>query len=271
MRVVIKEDYEEACGFVAEYIAKRITEFHPDAQKPFVLGLPTGSTPLGIYKRLIEKYRAGELSFQYVVTFNMDEYVGLPPEHPESYHYFMMENFFNHIDIKRENIHILNGMAKDLDAECRAYEEEIARYVKINLFLGGIGADGHIAFNEPSTSLSSRTGHRQLALNTIQMNARFFGNDLSAVPTSALTVGVKTVMDAEEVIIVATGAAKAQAVYHAVEEGINHLWTVSALQMHRYGMLVCDDAATDELKVGTVKYFKRLENLREGKGLERYE
>ena len=103
------------------------------------------------------------------------------------------------------------------------------------------------------------------------MNARFFGNDLSAVPTSALTVGVKTVMDAEEVIIVATGAAKAQAVYHAVEEGINHLWTVSALQMHRYGMLVCDDAATDELKVGTVKYFKRLENLREGKGLERYE
>ncbi len=271
MRVVIKDDYETACRFVADYIAKRITDFNPTAQKPFVLGLPTGSTPIGIYKSFVEKYKAGTLSFQNVVTFNMDEYVGLPPDHPESYHYFMMEHLFNHIDIKKENIHILNGMAKDLDAECTAYEAAIARYGKINLFLGGIGADGHIAFNEPSTSLSSRTGHRQLALSTIQMNARFFENDLSAVPTSALTVGVKTVMDSEEVIIVATGAAKAQAVYHAVEEGINHLWTVSALQLHRYGMLVCDDAATDDLKVGTVKYFKRLENLRSGKELQRYE
>lgn len=271
MRVVIKNNYNDACSFVADYIAKRILDFHPTETKPFVLGLPTGSTPIGIYKNLVEKYKGGKLSFKNVVTFNMDEYVGLPPDHPESYHYFMMEHFFNHIDIKKENINILNGLAENLDEECAAYEKKIASYGKINLFLGGIGADGHIAFNEPSTSLSSRTGHRQLALNTIQMNARFFGGDLNKVPTSALTVGVATVMDAEEVIIVATGAAKAKAVYHAVEEGINHLWTVSALQLHRYGMLVCDDEATDDLKVSTVKYFKRLENLREGKELQRYE
>lgn len=271
MRVVIKNDYQTACDFVAEYITTRISEFNPTKARPFVLGLPTGSTPIGIYQNLVKKYQTGKLSFENVVTFNMDEYVGLPPEHKESYHYFMMDNLFNHIDIKKENIHILNGLAKDLDAECENYEKAIASYGKINLFLGGIGADGHIAFNEPSTSLSSRTGHRELALNTIQMNARFFDNDLSQVPKSALTVGVQTVMDSEEVIIVATGAAKAKAVYHAVEEGINHLWTVSALQLHRYGMLVCDDEATDELKVGTVKYFKRLENLREGQEYRRYE
>ncbi|MEL3907645.1 MAG: glucosamine-6-phosphate deaminase [Treponemataceae bacterium] len=271
MRVVIKDTYDDVCAFVANYIAKRILDFQPTETKPFVLGLPTGSTPIGIYKRLVEKYKAGKLSFKNVVTFNMDEYVGLPPDHPESYHYFMMRHFFNHIDIKKENINMLNGLAEDLDEECAAYEKKIASYGKINLFLGGIGADGHIAFNEPSTSLSSRTGHRQLALSTIQMNARFFSDDLSKVPTSALTVGVATVMDSEEVIIVATGATKAKAVYHAVEEGINHLWTVSALQLHRYGMLVCDDDATDDLKVSTVKYFKRLEDLREGKELQRYE
>lgn len=271
MRVVIKDDYQKACDFAAEYIATRILEFKPTKARPFVLGLPTGSTPIGIYKKLVEKYKAGELSFENVVTFNMDEYVGLPPEHKESYHYFMMENLFKHVDIKKENIHMLNGLAKDLEAECEEYEKAIASYGKINLFLGGIGADGHIAFNEPSTSLSSRTAHRELALSTIQMNARFFDNDLTQVPKSALTVGVQTVMDAEEVMIVATGVSKAIAVYHAVEEGINHLWTVSALQLHRYGMLVCDDAATDELKVSTVKYFKRLEDLRAGKEFLRYE
>lgn len=271
MRVVIKNNYDEVSSFVADYIATRIKEFKPTAAKPFVLGLPTGSTPVGTYKSLIAKHKAGELSFKHVITFNMDEYVGLSPGHPQSYRYYMDETFFNHVDIKKANINMLDGLAEDLDAECAAYEDKIKSCGGINLFLGGIGADGHIAFNEPSTSLSSRTGHRQLALSTIQANARFFDNDLSQVPISALTVGVATVMDAEEVIIMATGAAKAQAVYHAIEKGLDHLWTVSALQLHRYGMLVCDDAATDDLRVGTVKYFKRLEDLRKGQELQRYE
>ncbi|MGI6612446.1 MAG: glucosamine-6-phosphate deaminase [Candidatus Nanosyncoccaceae bacterium] len=270
MRVVIKNNYDNVCSFVADYIVTRIKEFKPTASKPFVLGLPTGSTPIGIYQNLIKKYQADELSFKDVVTFNMDEYVGLTPDHPQSYHYFMQQHLFNQVDIKKENINILNGLAKDLDAECISYEEKIKSYGGINLFLGGIGVDGHIAFNEPATSPLSRTAHRQLALSTIEANARFFDNDLSKVPTSALTVGVATIMDADEVVIVATGVNKSRAVHHVVERGVNHLWVASTLQLHSYGMLVCDDAATNDLKVGTVKYFKRQEDLRKNQELKRY-
>ena len=265
MRVVIKDSYHAACCFVADYIIARINAFVPDKKKHFVLGLPTGSTPLGVYECLIEHYKKGTVSFKDVVTFNMDEYVGLDSKHEQSYHYFMWENFFKHIDIQQEHVHILNGRATDVKQECDNYEKAILENGGIDLFLGGVGADGHIAFNEPGTSLASRTGCRQLAYSTIQMNSRFFNNDLSLVPTEALTVGVQTVMDANEVIIMATGQAKAQAVYHAVEDGVNHLWTVSALQMHERGILVCDEDACDELKFGTVKYFKRLESYRSGK------
>ena len=148
MRVIIEPDYASLSRWAAEYVAARINEAKPTAEKPFKLGCPTGSSPLGLYKHLIELNKAGKVSFQNVITFNMDEYVGLPEEHPESYHSFMWTNFFSHIDIKKENVHILNGNAKDLAAECAAYEKAIAEAGGIDLFMGGIGPDGHIAFND---------------------------------------------------------------------------------------------------------------------------
>lgn len=223
----------------------------------FLLRL-TGSTPLGCYQKLIEYYKNGDLSFQYVKTFNMDEYVGLPRDHPESYHSFMWNNFFKHIDIHPENTHILDGNAADLQAECDAFEEKIQAAGGIELFVGGIGPDGHIAFNEPGSSLVSRTRVKTLAMDTILANARFFDGDLAKVPTMALTVGVGTVMDAKEVMILITGAHKAFALYKAIEEGVNHMWTVSAFQQHPRTVFVCDEDATLELKVKTVKYFKGL-------------
>lgn len=264
MRLIIQPHYEACSVWAADYICKKIIDFAPTAAQPFVLGLPTGSTPLGVYKELIKRYREKKISFRHVVTFNMDEYVGLKPEHPQSYHYFMHENFFSHIDIPAENIHILDGMAQDPQAECEKYEAAIAQYGKIHLFMGGVGADGHIAFNEPGSSLSSRTRQKTLTQDTIAMNARFFNGDMAAVPKTALTVGIGTITDAEEVLILATGYNKARAVRHAVEGGVNHIWTISALQLHRHAIIVCDEPATDELRVGTVRYFKDIEGFTSG-------
>ncbi|MCT8844371.1 glucosamine-6-phosphate deaminase [Glaesserella parasuis] len=259
MRLVPLDCAEQVSRWAARYIADKINAFQPTAEKPFVLGLPTGGTPLQTYKELIKLYQAGEVSFKHVVTFNMDEYVGLPPEHKESYHYFMFHNFFNHIDIPVENVNILNGMAEDIDAECERYEAKIRSYGKIHLFMGGVGVDGHIAFNEPASSLSSRTRIKTLTEDTLIANSRFFDNDVNKVPKFALTVGVGTLMDAEEVLILVTGYNKALALQACVEGAVNHLWTISALQLHRRAVVVCDEPATQELKVKTVKYFKQLE------------
>lgn len=259
MRLVPLDCAEQVSRWAARYIVDKINAFQPTAEKPFVLGLPTGGTPLQTYKELIKLYKAGEVSFKHVVTFNMDEYVGLPPEHKESYHYFMFHNFFNHIDIPLENVNILNGMAEDVDAECERYEAKIRSYGKIHLFIGGVGVDGHIAFNEPASSLSSRTRIKTLTEDTLITNSRFFDNDVNKVPKFALTVGVGTFMDAEEVLILVTGYNKALALQACVEGAVNHLWTISALQLHRRAVVVCDEPATQELKVKTVKYFKQLE------------
>ena len=259
MRVIIESDYRSLSEWAANYVAQRINQFQPSSERPFVLGLPTGSSPLGMYKALIELNREGKVSFRNVVTFNMDEYVGLPESHPESYHSFMFNNFFNHIDIPKENIHILNGNATDVEAECENYEKQIASYGGIDLFVGGIGPDGHIAFNEPGSSLTSRTRVKTLTTDTIVANSRFFDNDVDKVPKTALTVGVGTVMDAKEVMILCNGHNKARALRHAVEGAVTQMWTISALQMHRHGIIVCDEAATDELKVGTYRYFKDIE------------
>jgi len=264
MRLIIQESYGKMSQWAAAYIVKRINDSNPTPEKPFVLGLPTGSTPIGTYKELIHYYKVGKVSFKNVVTFNMDEYIGIPEDHPESYHSFMYSNFFNHIDIPKENINILNGNAEDFEVECRRYEEKIASYGGIDLFMGGIGADGHIAFNEPGSSLASRTRKKTLTSDTIIANSRFFNNDINLVPKHALTVGVGTIMDSHEVMILANGHNKARALEHAVEEGVNHMWTISALQLHPRGIVVCDDAATLELKVGTVNYFKDIE----GKNLD---
>ena len=260
MRLIIHKDYEGASRWTANYIAEKITA-RVKKEKPFVLGLPTGSSPLGIYKELITLHKEQPLSFANVITFNMDEYTGLPDDHPQIYHRFMWDNFFSHIDINKNNVHILNGMADDPVKECAAYEAAITANGGIDLFLGGAGPDGHIAFNEPGSSLTSRTRVKTLNSDTRMANARFFGGDPGQVPATALTVGVGTVMDAREVVVIVTGHNKVRALQQAVEGAVSHMCTLSCLQMHPRAIIVCDDAATEELKVGTVRYFKDIEKL----------
>jgi glucosamine-6-phosphate deaminase len=260
VRLIIRPDYAAVSAWAANYIARRINEASKkDPKRLFVLGLPTGSSPLGTYEALIALNKAGKVSFKNVATFNMDEYVGLPEDHPQSYHSFMWQNFFSKIDIARENVHILDGNARDLAAECASYEEKMKKLGGIDLFLGGVGADGHIAFNEPGSSLSSRTRVKTLTQDTRSVNSRFFGGDASKVPATALTVGVGTVMDAREVLILVSGLNKARALRHSVEEGVSHMWTLSCLQSHERGIIVCDEDATMELRVGTARYFKDIE------------
>jgi len=263
MRLIIREDKEKVGEYIANYICKRKNDFAPTENKPFVLGLPTGSSPIPTYKALIKLVNDGKLSFKHVVTFNMDEYVGLPQDHEESYHTFMFREFFSHVDIPPTQVNILNGNAPDLIKECKEYEKKISSCGGIELFLGGIGEDGHIAFNEPGSSLTSRTRIKTLAYDTILANARFFGNDISKVPHMALTVGVGTVMDSREVVVVVTGQRKALALSKAIEEGVNHLWTLSALQQHPWALIVVDEDATAELHVKTVKYFKSIERVQD--------
>lgn len=260
MRLIPLQNTTEVGLWSAKHIVKKINDFKPTNDKPFVLGLPTGGTPLTTYKELIKLYKAGEVSFEHVVTFNMDEYVGLPADHPESYRTFMYENFFNHVDIKKENINLLNGNTDDHDAECKRYEEKIKSYGQINLFMGGVGNDGHIAFNEPASSLSSRTRIKTLTEDTRIANSRFFDGDINAVPKYALTIGVGTLLEAQEILLLITGHNKALALQAAVEGSVNHLWTVSALQLHAKPVIVCDEPATQELKVKTIKYFTNLES-----------
>ncbi len=269
MQLVIRDNKEAAADWVANYIRIKIGEHglsmtekkRPAVKKkPFVLGLPTGASPIPVYKRLVEMHDKDGISFKNVITFNMDEYVGIPEDHPQSYHYFMQTHLFSHIDIPSEHINFLDGNAEDLIRECNRYEEKIKAVGGIDLFLGGIGADGHMAFNEPGSSLTSRTRDKDLAYDTLVANSRYFGNDVSQVPKKALTVGVGTIMDAREVMVLATGYNKAQALHKVVEEGVNHFWTASMLQLHSHCIIVCDEDATMELKVGTVKYFKDIDH-----------
>ena len=259
MRLIIQPDYARVSEWAAYYVASRINAANPTPEKPFVLGCPTGSSPLGMYRKLIELNKAGKVSFANVITFNMDEYCNLPEEHPESYHSFMWNNFFSHIDIKKENVNILNGNAEDLEAECANYEARIAAVGGIDLFMGGIGPDGHIAFNEPGSSLTSLTRQKSLTTDTIIANSRFFDNDVNKVPKTALTVGVGTVMNAKSVMIICNGHNKACALQAGVEGAVTQMWTISALQMHRKAIIIADEAATEELKVGTYRYFKDIE------------
>ena len=258
MRVIIQDNYDKMCKWAADHIAAKINNHKGD--RPFVLGLPTGSSPIGVYKELIRMNKAGEVSFANVITFNMDEYLGLPHEHDQSYWYFMHDNFFDHlVDMKPENINILNGMTDDPEGECSAYEAKIAFCGGIDLFMGGIGVDGHLAFNEPYTSLNSRTGLRDLTTDTRIVNSRFFGNDPEKVPAQALSVGIGTVMDAREVLVLISGHNKARAMAAVVEGGVSQRWTCSALQLHNNAIIACDEEACGELMVDTYKYFLDIE------------
>lgn len=259
MRLIIEKDYSDVSRWAANYVAARINEAKPTADKPFVLGLPTGSSPLGMYRHLIELNKEGKVSFKNVVTFNMDEYCGIPRDHEQSYYTFMWTNFFNHIDIEPENVNILNGNAENPTAECQRYEDKIASYGGIDLFLGGVGPDGHIAFNEPGSSLTSKTRMKTLTQDTIIANSRFFENNVDLVPKTALTVGVGTIMAAKSVLLIVNGYNKARALHHGVEGGISQMWTISALQMHPKSLIVADEDACADLKVSTYRYFKDIE------------
>lgn len=259
MRLIIENDYAAGSKWAARHIVEAIKAKAAVTDKPFVLGLPTGSTPIGTYQELIRLHQAGEVSFKNVITFNMDEYVGIPASHPESYHTFMHENFFKFIDIPAENINILNGEAEDLAAECEGYEKRIVAAGGIDLFMGGVGEDGHLAFNEPFSSLVSRTRIKTLTYDTKVVNSRFFGNDINAVPSLALTVGVGTVLDSKEVMVLAFGYKKARALQAAVEGAYSHTCTLSALQAHKHGVVVTDEIACSDLKVSTYRYFKDIE------------
>ncbi|RNF10546.1 glucosamine-6-phosphate isomerase [Trypanosoma rangeli] len=258
MRIVISETSDAVADYVAEYVIQRIHDFAPSKERPFVLGLPTGESPMKTYQRLIQAYREGRVTFRNVITFNMDEYVGLPRDHPQSYYYFMKTNFFDFVDIPEDNRNLLDGNVPDLIHECQRYEDKIRQVGGIHLFLAGIGTDGHVAFNEPGSSLNSLTRVKSLNDETVASNARFFDNDIRKVPTMALTVGIRTVLQAQSVLVIATGVKKAVAVAHFVEGHVSHSHPITALQWHRSAILCLDRDATMELKVKTVNYFEGL-------------
>lgn len=247
MRLIPFHHAAQVCHWAAHYIAERINHFAPTAERPFILGLPTGSTPLATYQELIKLHQAGKISFRHVVTFNMDEYVGLGAEHPHSYAYFMQEHFFQHIDIQPQHIHIPNGLAHDLNAECEQYEAAIRHYGGVHLFMGGVGSNGHIAFNEPLSAFDSRTRVTALTELTRQDNSRFFDHDITKVPTHALSVGLGTLLDAEEVLLLVTGDHKARALRAAVEGTIDPSWPISFMRLHERSLLACDRCAASTL------------------------
>ena len=212
-----------------------------------------------MYEELIQLNKIKKVSFANVVTFNMNEYVELDEKHPMSCHSFMWTKFFKHVNIRKANVNILNGNAEDLGSECKRYEEKIKKYGGFELFISDIGSDGHIAFNEPGSSLASRTRIKTLTTESIITESKFFDNDIDRVPKTVLTVGIGTVMDARMVLIFTGGRDKARALHEAIESGVNHIWTLSCLQLHPHGIIVCDDASTEEMKVGTVNYFKSIE------------
>lgn len=240
MEVIVKDSYAAISTLAAEMIAELIRE-KPDC----VLGLATGSTPIATYEELARMHREG-LDFAAVKTFNLDEYVGLSPEHPQSYRAFMNDKLFKHINIRMDNTHILNGLADDLVAECVAFEEKIARCGGIDIQLLGIGANGHIAFNEPGSSLGSRTRIKTLDERTIGDNARFFDSPRE-VPRYALTMGIGTIMDARRLILLAHSRAKADAIAKTVEGPITAMVPATIVQLHPKATIIADRAAARKL------------------------
>ena len=237
MEVVIKRDYDQMSKAAAQLVVD-VLNTKPNA----VLGMATGSSPLGLYQELVRLYKAGHVDFSRVTTFNLDEYVGLPANHPQSYHYFMREHFFQHVNIPQHNINIPSGTTSNYPAFCQWYEGRIAECGGIDLQILGIGSDGHIAFNEPGSSLSSRTRLKTLSKQTIDDNARFFERRES-VPVYAITMGVGTILDARRLVLVASGKTKAKAIAHAVEGPVTSMVTASAIQLHRDATVIVDGEA----------------------------
>lgn len=254
MLVVVKKNHEEVSREAARVVSNMLRE------KPSsVMGLATGSTPLDLYNELIRMYKEEGLDFSKVTTFNLDEYIGLPPSHPESYHYFMYENLFKHINVPERFIHVPSGMVDVSEVHrinrfCEWYEEQIVRLGGIDLQLLGIGANGHIGFNEPGSSLGSRTRIKTLSENTRKDNSRFFDNDLDQVPKYAITMGIGTILDSKIILLIASGKNKAKAIKYTVEGPITGQVPASAVQMHKRAILIVDEDAAAQLN-GTYDEF----------------
>ena len=243
MQVIITESYEQLSKAAAQTVARTLNS-KPNA----VLGLATGSTPKALYKELVRMHKDEGLDFSQVTTFNLDEYVGLRKDHEQSYHYFMEENLFAHINIPPQNIYIPSGTTDNYEAFCKWYEQRIVDCGGIDLQVLGIGTDGHIAFNEPSSSLGSRTRIKTLAKSTIDDNARFFDRS-EDVPTYAITMGVGTILEAHRIMLLANGQSKAEAVAGAIEGSVTSMCTASALQLHRDVIFFLDRPAAGGLKM----------------------
>ncbi len=257
MEVVIYPNYEAMSKAAAQMVA-RVLNAKPNA----VLGLATGSTPEGLYRELVRMHREEGLDFSQVTTFNLDEYVGLPKSHPQSYHYFMHEKLFKHINIALQNIYIPSGTTDNYEAFCRWYEERIRQCGGIDLQILGIGADGHIAFNEPGSSLGSRTRIKTLARQTIEDNARFFDGRVDLVPIYAITMGVGTILEARKIMLLASGKSKAKAVAATIEGPVTSMITASALQLHRDVTIFLDEEAASDLKL--IDYYRWIQANKPG-------
>lgn len=242
MLVLIKENSQQMGLEAAKLVASQI-KLKPDS----IIGFATGSTPLGLYKELIRRHEDEGLDFSKIISFNLDEYVGLPPSHPESYHFFMWENLFKHININPSNVHIPMGMADNIESFCDWYEEKINSYGGIDLQILGIGGNGHIAFNEPGSSLGSRTRIKTLGEKTRLDNSRFF-NNVKEVPKYAITMGVGTIMEAKKLLLLANGINKADAIKATVEGPIMAKYPATIVQLHRYATVIIDKDAASKLE-----------------------
>lgn len=252
MEIIVLETYNEISQAAAEIVVQSVQQ----AEK-IVLGLATGSTPVGLYQELVARYKKNEVDFSNTVTFNLDEYVGLDPKHPESYNSFMEQHFFGEINVPAKQRYIppsnISNL-KEIDHFCRWYEEEIQRHGGIDLQILGIGVDGHIGFNESSSSLRSRTRLTTLARSTIEANSKFFDGYVDSVPKMSITMGVGTIMEANRCILLANGENKAEAVANAIEGPITASVPASALQMHPNTTIIIDAAAAKKLK--HLEYYK---------------
>ena len=250
MEIIIQPDYHQLTTVASEIIRDALLK------KPnLVLGLATGSTPIGLYKALVRMYKEDRLDFSEVTTFNLDEYVGIPYQHPQSYHTFMANYFFDHVNIPKENQHIPQNTAENHEAFCEVYEETIKRAGGIDIQVLGIGTDGHIGFNEASSSLASRTRIKTLSRSTLEANAAHFGGDVNAVPEIAITMGIGTIMEAKQCLLLANGVSKADAIAKAIEGPITSMVPASILQMHSKTVVLIDETAASDLK--EVEYYKR--------------
>lgn len=241
MRVIVVDNYEEMSKKAAVMVASQI---HLDPKS--ILGLATGSTPIGMYKALIDMYKNDELDFSEVTSFNLDEYYGLEPSNNQSYAYFMNENLFKHINIDRSKVYIPNGLAKDVEKECHEYDFLIDSMGGIDIQILGIGSNGHIGFNEPNINFEARTHLVELDEQTIKDNARFF-DSIEAVPTKAISMGIKTIMQSKKIVLLASGANKAEAIRKTIEGKITSDLPASILQIHKDVVFILDKEAASAL------------------------